>query len=307
MTSKGKKKQSLPAVKQEPSQVGPQDIPNNGSDLEKYAGKGLPELAGGKIFEFLDLRPDDYSDLVLTSEEATKIQQHIQHLSTGSTAALPIICGGNAHCPWSGRCPYLRLDKERKAIDIEAKSITPIGRQCPLEAGLLHEWTKFYIQEYKINPTNFTEFQMTRELAEIELMLWRLNNNLNKPENAELVQETVIGVDKQGNVLSRKEISALFEAKERLQNRKSRLVKLMVGDRQEKYKREAALKQHTDSDPSISAAKMRASIDRLIHQAKNLDIKLKEAEGSVLDAEFTESSENANLTPEDMINLPPKE
>jgi hypothetical protein len=178
-------------------------------------------------FSYLDLNPDDYSDISFTPEEARKITLHLQHLSTGATAAIPIYCGGAAHCPFARGCPFILMDQQRKReyellkeqdqksdfpslIDLQPpKPVTPVGRRCLVEINLLNEWTRLYITEYDINPSNFTEFQMVRELAEIELLLWRLNNNISKPENAELVQETVVGVDRQGNVLTRKEISSI--------------------------------------------------------------------------------------------------
>ena len=274
-------------------------------------------------FDFLQLNSDDYSDISFTPEEAARVKRHMQSQVTGSTSALPMICGGPACCFIADRCPYVRVDRERKKqkelqdalhdIDVidkrfentseTLKPVCPIGRGCLVEIDLINEWTALFINEYEINPSNFTEFQMVRELAEVELLLWRLNNNLAKPENAELVQETTVGIDKQGNVLTRKEVSSIFEARERLQNRKSRLVKLMVGDRQEKYKREAALKQKQEGDPSVSAARLRASIDRLTNQAKLLEVKASKLDGEAIEVSSTDNSpENDTLTPDDIIN-----
>lgn len=279
-------------------------------------------------FTFLDLNPDDYSDIVLTVKEASAIKTHLQHLVTGATAAVPLWCGGSAVCPFSKSCPYIKTDQLRKKeyeekkqaliqnggvefegidlLDLESpKPVTPVGRKCLVEVSLLNEWTKLYIQEYEINPHNFTEFQMVRELAEVELLLWRLNNNIAKPENAELTQNTIVGFDKQtSEPLTRTEVSSIFEAKERLSNRKSKLIKLMVGDRQEKYKKEAATKSVTDSDPSISAAKLRGKIDKLLSQARDLDTKIKEAEGKIIDVTPTADRQldSSTLSPEDLIN-----
>jgi hypothetical protein len=256
------------------------------------------------LFSFLELEQDDYSDVAYTPVEAAKIRCHLQGLSTGASAAIPLICGGRAKCPFADRCPFLRVDAERRAIDPHAKLTTPISKQCLVEVNLLREWTRLFIDEYKIEEENFTEFMMVREMAEIELMMWRLNNNIAKPQHAELVQETVVGVDKQGNPLTRLEISAFMEAKERLQNRKSKLIKLMVGDRQEKYKREAALKVKSSDDPSTNAAKLKGQIGRLLLQAKSLDVKMKEAEGNVIDvkSETVVNPDPPPLSPEDLIN-----
>jgi hypothetical protein len=301
---------------------------NTSLALIKLNGTAVREdgtLVPSNYFSFLDLNPDDYSDISFTPEEARKINTHLQHLSTGSTAAIPLYCGGAAKCPFSRSCPFILMDQQRRKeyelqkekdknqefpelIEIQPpKPVTPVGRRCLVEIQLLNEWTKLYIQEYEINPHNFTEFQMVRELAEIELLLWRLNNNISKPENAELVQETVVGIDKQGNVLTRQEVSSVFEAKERLSNRKSKLVKLMVGDRQEKYKKEAATKAISDTDPSISAAKLRGEVERLLLKAKKLDkviaskapaIEITE----VSNIEVDQPPEDSTLTPEDIIS-----
>lgn len=273
-------------------------------------------------FDFLKIDLEDYDHIAFTPEEAARVKRQMQSLSTGSTAALPMTCPGVSLCVWSGTCPYVKIDRERKLqkqiqedFDLQRidgmdgrlteprqplTSITPVGRPCLVEVQLLLEWTELYITEYDINPQNFTEFQMARELAEIELLLRRLNANLAKPENAELVQENVVGFDKgTNNPITKKEVSSIFEARERLQTRKSRLVKLLVGDRQEKYKREAALKQKQEADPSVSAARLRASIARLIDQAKNLD---KLEKGSEIDVTPVEPREiEENLSPEDLI------
>lgn len=303
--------------------------PNQSVALIKLNGTAV--LADGTIapsnyFTFLDLNPDDYKDISLTPSEAVKIKTHLQHLVTGATAAVPLWCGGPAKCPFSNSCPYVKLDIERKkqfeeekkrfienggveyeGIDLlnlePPKPVTPVGRKCLVETSLLNEWTRLYIDEYEINPRNFTEFQMVRELAEIELLLWRLNNNISLPENAELVQDTVVGIDKQGEVLTRKEVSSVFEAKERLSNRKSRLIKLMVGDRQEKYKKEAATKSVADTDPSVNAAKLRGKIDKLLSQARELDSKLKDSESKVIDVTPVDKRlDNDTLSPEDLIS-----
>lgn len=258
------------------------------------------------FFKFLDLYPDDYSDVAYTPAEAEKIRGHLSFLSTGSSAAIPLICAGPGKCPFSFQCPFVRLDKQRRAADPSAKLTTPVGRACLVELQLINEWTRLYMVEYEIDEHCFTEFQMVRELAEIELMLWRLNNNLAKPEHAQLVQENVVGIDKQGNQVTRLEVSSLFEAKERLQTRKSKLVKLMVGDRQEKYKRDAALKTKSEDDPSTSAAQLRGQLGRLMQAAKGLDLQLKEAEGSVIECNVetkmptTEEAPQV-LSPEDLI------
>lgn len=254
------------------------------------------------FFKFLELHPDDYSDISYTPEEANKVRMHLMHLSTGSSAAVPMMCGGAARCPFASRCPFVAIDKERIAEEGPAcKKATPVGRTCLVEVNLLNEWTRYYVNEYDIEDNSFTELTMVRELAEIELMLWRIKNNLAKPENAELVQDVIVGVDKQGEPLTRQESSAFFDMVERLNNRKAKLVKLMVGDRQEKYKKEAALKIRESVDPSTSAAQLRGKIQKLLEEADKGAKALAHKEAIDINPEGEDAGESTTLTPEDLI------
>lgn len=219
-----------------------------------------------RFFEYLGIPPDDYSDLEFTEEELFHIKRRLQHLSTGSTAAIPLICGGATKCPFADRCEFIKLDKIRKKKDPKTKRITPVGRSCLVELNLVNEWTRLYIEEYQIDEDSFTELGMVRELAEIELMLWRINNNIAKSQNAELIQESIVGIDKEGNALTQIQPNTFFELKERLQSRKSRVIKLMVGDRQEKYKEAAARKTKDSGDPSSVASSLRKEMERVVAQ-----------------------------------------
>lgn len=237
---------------------------------------GTQEMTDGtaektNMFANLELLPGDYSDIEFTPEQANHFAARVRYLSTGSAAAIPLLCPGGSKCPFSGQCPLAELENQRQEGD---PHVLAIGRPCILELNLMQNWTKLYLQEYEVEPDNFTEFTYIRELAEIELMLWRLNNNLSKPENAELVVDQIVGVDREGNPLTRKEESAFFNAKERLTTRKSKIIKLMVGDRQEQYKKAAALKLKETGDISSNTAQLQravaAQIDKLRDKQKEL-------------------------------------
>jgi len=225
----------------------------------KPNGMGITESGESKktkFFKYLDYDFDDYSDITYTPQEALRIVNHINKLQTGSTAMVPLYCGGDK-CPFSDRCPFHQMGK------------SPLNRQCPLEVQMLKHWIYQYMEEYNVDPENFTEVGYCNELSEIEIYLWRINNNLSKPENAELIVDQPVGVDPEGNAITQQQLSPLMELKEKLQNRRSRIVKLMVGDRQERYKREAALKQKDESDPSSHQAEMRRKIEALKRRFDN--------------------------------------
>lgn len=227
--------------------------------------KGLARTESGKLtktdyFKFLRHNLDDYSDIVYTPEEALRIQAHLQRLSTGSAAMVPLFCSGS-ECPFAQRCILQQMGK------------APYGKQCTIELELMRDWTIRYFEEYDVDPNSFTEVAYINELAEIEIYLFRLNMNLAKAENAELVIEQSVGVDNMGNPILQKQLSPFMEQKEKLQNRRSKIIKLMVGDRQEKYKKEAALKIKLESDSSTRMSHVRERLDNLNRTLdKNIDI-----------------------------------
>jgi hypothetical protein len=224
-------------------------------------GTGTTEsgkLVQTKFFRTLARDLDDYSDISFTKDEAVRINNHLSKLSTGSTAIVPLICGGKEVCPFSDRCLFADMDK------------LPIGRQCLIETNLLKHYTLGYMEDYEVDPDNFTELSYCAELAEIEIYLQRLNYNLAKPANAELVVDQPMGTDRDGNPILQKQISPFMEMKEKFLARKRTIVKLMVGDRQERYRREAALKQKEDKDASSQQAKMRNKIELLSRKLDEL-------------------------------------
>ena len=220
---------------------------------------------------------DSYEDIELDPSEARKIHTHLQKMSTGSTAMIPIYCAG-AQCPFAHRCPLVEIGK------------APLGKQCIIETQLIREWTLRYFEEYDIDPNNFTEVAYINELAEIEILLTRLNINLAKPEHAELVTDQVVGISSCGTPVIQKQLSPFMDQKEKLQNRRSKVIKLMVGDRQERYKKEAALKVKMEQDPSSQMALMRGKLEEL---QRNLSLSSEDSPSP---------QKEKKMTPQDLID-----
>ncbi len=244
-------------------------------------------LAKHRYFDFLNIDFDDYSDMSFTEEEALKIRGHLAKMSTGSTSMVPMIC--SPLCAWRMRCEFYKMNR------------APFGRACLWEVNLLREWGTSYFNEYEVDPNNFTEVGMINELAEIEIYLWRLNQSLAKPENAELVTDNVVGMSREGEPIIQKQLSVFLEAKERLYARKSKLIKLMVGDRQEKYKREAALKVREEADPSSTMAELRGKLEKLQREVTRQEISVAEKSGKIIDATITLPEPPKVITAEDLI------
>lgn len=225
------------------------------TDLETKTKKNLKTI--------LEAGAEDYSSIELTEKEEKELTKTLKKMATGAASFAPMKCAGS-QCPFASECP---LQKAGKA---------PVNLPCLLEETAFKEAVISYVSEYDVDPNNFTELGICTELAEIEVLQWRLTMALRRPENAGLVIEQSVGVDRDGSEITQLQVSPIFEQKQKLANRKSKLVKLMVGDRQEKYKKEAALKQSTDQDASSQMASVKQQLKELQSQAtranKNMDI-----------------------------------
>lgn len=264
-----KKKRNIEAIPSELVKV--ERVP-----LETTEDKSTKEQRLASLVQFIQTGPN-YSDLDFTDDEMQGIRRKMSYLATGSTSAIAVICKG-AGCPFNADCPFYLVGK------------VPIGKACILETSLLMEWRRKYIMEYQIDPDSMTELSFINELAEIELMLWRINKNLSKPEYAELVMDEAVGIDREGNVISKKAVSAFLDAKDRLLKQKGKVVKAMVGDRENQYKKQAALREKANNDPSSESADLRRTIRAVIDQAKQL-----KKTGGQLPVEQT-------VSPDDLIN-----
>lgn len=211
------------------------------------------------LLHILDQSFSDYSEIELTEAESAKLATTLKRLSTGASSFALLHCQGN-QCPFASRCPLVQMGKSPEHPDGKA----PVGQDCLLEATLLRDAATSYIQEYQVDPVNFTEVNIVTELAEIEVLLWRINMQLSTGENALLVIDQTVGFDREsGQPITQQQVSPLFEQKQKLATRKSKLTKLMVGDRQEKYKKEAALKQKPDADASSQMSDVKKQLQAL--------------------------------------------
>lgn len=239
-------------------------------------------LSRSNYFRWIGHDLDEYDQIKMSPEEARKVDNHLRKLSTGSQALIPMFCAGPS-CIFAQHCPLQKMDK------------SPIARRCLIEVQMLKEFTFRYFNEFDIDPNNFTEVGYINELAEIMILEMRLNMSLARPENAELMIDQVVNIGNDGTPIIQKQLSPYMEQKERLVTRRSRIIKLMVGDRQEKYKKEAALKVKLDADPSSRMARMRSQLEKLQRQLDNLPMELPEGAGG-------EKQDAGYLSPEDIIN-----
>lgn len=239
------------------------------------------------LLKILDEVTSDYRDIQLNEQEAAILNKQLRKMSIGSAGFSPMHCSGS-QCPFASRCPLVQMAPSGHPHHGKA----PVGQPCILEMTMFRDATTSYMKEYDVHPQNFTEFNIVTELAEIEVLQWRLNMALALPQNATLVIDQVVSIDPTtGQPITQQQVSPLFEQKQKLANRKTKLIKLMVGDRQEKYKKEAALKQRPEDDAATAMSKLKKDLQKL---SQNINKQLKDV-GPIIDVEV--------VTPNDLINM----
>jgi hypothetical protein len=197
-------------------------------------------------------------------------------------------------CEWEDikikREPYKGKVFSLNVEDIHTYFVNDIAtHNCINEASLLAQFIIQFMDEYNVDPESPTEVGYCNEMAEIEILLQRLNMILARPENAELVIDQTMGFSREGEPITQKQISPYIELKDRLFNRKTKIIKLMVGDRQEKYKKESALKQKSAGDSSTQMAEMRRKIEALSSRLSKVSSDEDEKSGKIV------------LTPDEII------
>lgn len=215
------------------------------------------------LLHILDDSFSDYSDIDLTTQESARMTSLLKRLSTGSSSFALLHCTGHS-CPFATRCPLVQMNSNNSDGSVNRNGKAPVGKDCLMESTLMRDSATSYLQEFQVDPVNFTEVNIVTELAEIEVLLYRINMQLALPQHALLTIQQTIGFDREsGRAITQEQVAPLFEQKQKLAARKSKLVKVMVGDRQEKYKKEAALKQKPDMDASSQMSSVKKQLSEL--------------------------------------------
>ena len=210
------------------------------------------KLTESKMFDFLQLDPEEYGHILLTAEEARKVHYRLQGVKWGGAAAkVPLYCGGEKICPFAQECPFVEIAK------------VPVGRKCPVEVELMAYWTARYMSEFEVDPENHSEVGMITELVELDIYDLRASMIFSRPECAAMTKDVVVGVDSQGKPIVNKEVHKAWELKERVKKRKQKILESLVGTRKEKYKRDAALKRRSEKDPSTQVSELRRKLEKV--------------------------------------------
>ena len=210
------------------------------------------EIVQTQWFKDMQMNLDDYGEIELTREEAYALRVSMQTLSSGMTTALPMICVGKDHCPFAHVCAYAKINKE------------PISKQCLQEKEMLLTATARYARDLNIGPEDWIDIQMCKELAELDVLEFRVNAGLAKGDNVTLVKKNVVAYnEEEGVAIEQEQIVQLVELKMKFKRERQRLLEALVGTRREKYKREAALKVRETDDVSTVMGDLRAKLNKI--------------------------------------------
>ena len=111
----------------------------------------------------------------------------------------------------------------------------PVGAPCIYEQDYLRSQTERYFEEFNVQPDSPTEMQMVAELAEIDLYERRVTQILSLTHQ-DFSQEDLMGFDAGGNMIARDDISRYLNIKEKLKNRRSKLLESLMATRKERAK-----------------------------------------------------------------------
>lgn len=228
----------------------------------EYYGDGTALTEKGEItkhhyLDFLNIKLHDYKDLHYTKEELESVRKHLRFLSTGHASAVPLLCAAEK-CPFANTCPLQLMGR------------APLGKQCIPEHEFVNLKRRQYMEEYEIYPNQPSMMTLINELAEIDIYEMRATLNLAKNENADLFIDEVVNVTEAGHEVKQKRIHPAFEIKEKLKNRRMRILEVLVGTPKEKYKRQAALKKVEGDDYSVTLTEVQQTLRNLKRQTDEI-------------------------------------
>jgi hypothetical protein len=176
------------------------------------------------FFSFLQLPAEHYANLEIemTPEQALKFRNHIIRMKVGTSAIIPMVCGGP-------RCPV-------KLCPFHETKTWPLASQCPLEATLITTWMKNYIDDLEIDIQSRTEMVLINKLVECDIIDYRANIALSTDEDAwKLLKVDITDTGKA--TIENTNAHPILEIKERTQSTRQKVLESLIATRKERAKK----------------------------------------------------------------------
>lgn len=215
---------------------------------------------------FAELRPDIFyasDDAVETPED----QFGPGKVRTSMYAQIPMNCTG-PKCVYASVCPLVKSDN------------APIGSKCPIEAGIVVEFTNGYIQQFGVSEDDMVELSMIRDLVDLEVQYMRSVKILAQEH---FIVENPVGVDHEGNVVVSKDLHKAIDYEDKIMKRKHKILDAFNATREAKRKVGLAERDPSQmiSDLVDGVREFRAQRDSMVLEAMGREYTSEEGDGTL--------------------------
>ncbi len=172
--------------------------------------------------QFESLRPDLFFPDHWTDDQREKAVDLIRPQKTRSAmfSSIPMNCEAE-RCIFATTCPLLK------------ENLAPKNTPCPIEMSMVAQFTTEYLEQLDVNPSNLVEVSMVRDLVDQEVQYLRKTKLLAKEH---FIQENIIGIDRDGQPILKKELHLAVELEDKLHKRRKDLRNQLLATREAKAK-----------------------------------------------------------------------
>ena len=172
--------------------------------------------------QFESLRPDLFFPDHWTDDQKEKAVDLIRPQKTRSAmfSSIPMNCEAE-RCIFATTCPLLK------------ENLAPKNKPCPIEMSMVAQFTTEYLEQLDVNPNNLVEVSMVRDLVDQEVQYLRKTKLLAKEH---FIQENIIGIDRDGQPILKKELHLAVELEDKLHKRRKDLRNQLLATREAKAK-----------------------------------------------------------------------
>lgn len=195
----------------------------------------------------------------VSAETKGLIRQSLEIYNTkhGMYSAIPMMCKGRG-CPYATVCPILD------------GGANPQGERCPLEIGIVLKKFEDYCEFFRVDDHDVVDMGLVKDLVDYDVQLFRAENRI--AMEGDFLEDVVITVTDSGQEITNKQISKAAEYKERIMNKKHKVLELMNSTRKDK----AGDKLTVVLDPSTYASQLMSQVASSLKP------------GEIIDAEYNE-------------------
>jgi len=188
--------------------------------------------------------------------EAIKFGVAMNKTKHGMYASIPMLCKGE-ECQYAAVCPILD------------QGYNPTGERCPLEISLIMTRYEDYKEEFNASDDDFVDMSLIKDLIDYDVQLMRAENKM--AIDGDFVEDVVVTVTDNGDEITNKQLSKATEYKEKITNKRHKVLELMNSTRKDKV----GAKVQVTMDPSSYASE-------LLKEVKSMP-------GEIIDGDYLDS------------------